>query len=356
MRRINHQADDTGQDSFLDVVANVVGVLIILVMVVGVQASRSVVTTSKSQSAKSHTPRPSTTESQNENENLATLRTRLNKERKAVRSVERSLEKLVMQVVNLSGEAEAQNKRRIELAMHRSVIEEDLEQRRARLDEQSQRDFDVQRDLVEKELELEELNREQMALLASAPVTEEIECIPTPLAKTVEDKAIHLRVSNGLVSIVPLEEMLEEVQYYVEDVRRRLRESNKVVQTIGPINGYRLRLTVIKRYAQQGVVGPRLGEPRRVKIGQFAEFIPTSEEIGQNVEQSLMPGGALYDLLRKHRRDKPAVVVWLYTDSFQEYRPLKRALWEQGFSVATRPMRPGAYIGASPEGTKAAAQ
>ena len=35
-----HQEEDSGQDSFLDVVANVVGVLIILVMLVGMQASQ----------------------------------------------------------------------------------------------------------------------------------------------------------------------------------------------------------------------------------------------------------------------------------------------------------------------------
>ncbi len=49
MRRDRFQQEDTTEDSFLDVVANVVGVLIILVMMVGMQASRSRFLTDASQ-------------------------------------------------------------------------------------------------------------------------------------------------------------------------------------------------------------------------------------------------------------------------------------------------------------------
>ena len=81
-----------------------------------------------------------------------------------------------------------------------------------------------------------------------------------------------------------------------------------------------------------------------------------SDDIGQSVERALMPGSALYEHLQDHRRESPPIDVWLYTDSFDEFRPLKRALWEMGFSLATRPLRPQDPIGASPYGTKSAAQ
>jgi len=48
--------------------------------------------------------------------------------------------------------------------------------------------------------------------------------------------------------------------------------------------------------------------------------------------------------------------VWLYSDSFEQFRLLKRTLWEMGYSLATRPLEPGTNIGASPHGTKSAAQ
>ena len=356
MRRARIEQEDSGQDSFLDVVANVVGVLIILVMLVGVQASHSIVSSESKSSLKTQEKRLEPADSLPGGENIATLRLKLQKSTQQAKASQRAIEEVATRVISISNEAKFSNLQRIKLAMHRSVIEEDLQQRRADLDTQRQREFDVQRELVESELKLQELNQEQMSLISAPPASEEIECIPTPLAKTVEGKAIHLRVSNGLVSIVPLEEMLEEVQFHVEDIRRRLRDTSEVVQVIGPINGYRLRLTVAKRYAQQGVVGPRLGEPQRIVLEQYAEFIPTADEIGQNVEQSLLPGGDLHNHLQKNGHEKPPVVVWLYTDSFDDFRPLKRTLWEMGFALATRPMRPGMNIGASPHGTKAAAQ
>jgi hypothetical protein len=74
------------------------------------------------------------------------------------------------------------------------------------------------------------------------------------------------------------------------------------------------------------------------------------------VEQALMPGSTLHSRLNSYQRQLPSVVIWLYTDSFDEFRPLKRALWEMGASVAVRPMQPGSLIGASPHGTKSSAQ
>jgi hypothetical protein len=74
------------------------------------------------------------------------------------------------------------------------------------------------------------------------------------------------------------------------------------------------------------------------------------------VELALVPGGSLYQHLRSRHRQSPVVVVWLYNDSFDDFRLLKRTLWEMGFSVATKPLPLGAPIAASPHGSKAAVQ
>ncbi|NOY29041.1 MAG: hypothetical protein GXP28_02355, partial [Planctomycetes bacterium] len=122
------------------------------------------------------------------------------------------------------------------------------------------------------------------------------------------------------------------------------------------LGGYRLRFTITKRTAAGSIGGPRAGQRQRVDHDQFAQILPVSDELGQNVEQALQPGSELYERLHRNLRKPPPVVVWLYTDSFNEFRPLKRALWEKGIAVAVRPMRPGTQIGASPHGSKSSAQ
>ena len=348
--------NDTSQDSFLDVIANVVGILIILVMLVGVQASQRMLVAEKSPVE----PMPQVQQAVIPKTDLTVQLAALHEEvslakRKAIAS-QSAIKESVTRIVRINHEARQQDQHRDQLAMHRAIIESDLENRRKNLGSKRQQEFDVQRQLVDSQIKLDELTKEQMALLAAPSESEEIECVPTPLAKTIEEDAIHLRLKKGLVSIIPFYELKAQLDHQGAVIMRRMQSRDKVVETFGPINGYRLRFTAFKRYAGGAITGPLVGRQQRADIDYSFHFLPTSESLGQNVEQALMPGSALYKMLETNQRLSPPIVVWLYTDSFEEFRPLKRKLWEMGFSMATRPMQLGTHIGASPHGTKSAAQ
>jgi len=350
MRPDRYQEEESSQDSFLDVVANVVGVLIILVMLVGMQASRSLLL------AESESNESATNLTGGTPEELQELKSELESAILQVKSEERSVTELVTKYTRISHEADGQDHQRVELAMHRSLIEEDLERRREQLDAGSRREFDVQRQLLQSQIKLDELTQEQLSLTSRAPEVEEIECVPTPLAKEMDVPSIHLRLRKGLVSIVPVEQLREEFQFQSENIRRRLQSSSHVEETFGPIDGYRAKFTFLRRRSAGSSVGNIAGRVRENVLETYIEFLPISDEIGQSVERALMPDSSLYAFLQSQRRQSPPIDVWLYTDSFDEFRPLKRALWEMGFSVATRPMRPQDTIGASPYGSKSAAQ
>ena len=134
-----------------------------------------------------------------------------------------------------------------------------------------------------------------------------------------------------------------------------------MVETFGPIGGYRLRLTLSRSTTSQSFTTPvhlqSPGvDPRKNQIEQYFKFLPVTDKLGQNVEQALMPGTTLHKLLAAHRHEATPVTIWVYTDSFDEFRILKRSLWEMHFPVAVRPMAMGDQIGASPHGTRSAAQ
>ena len=356
MRPDRHQQEETSQDSFLDVVANVVGVLIILVMLVGMQASRSLFLADASPSADSDSARLTSDTTGQKPEDLEELNSQLDEATRQAKATQRTVKELARRVSRVSHEADAHDRQRVKLAMHRALVEEDLQRRRELLDAGSQREFDVQRQLLQSQIKLEELTKEQLSLATSDPEAVEIECVPTPLAKEVDEPSIHLRLRGGLVSIVPVEQLQEEFRFHSEEIRRRLQSNSKVVETFGPIDGYRAKFTFVKRRAVGSSRGHIAGQTRENVLETSIEFLPTSDDIGQSVERALMPGSALYEYLQSQRRQSPPIDVWLYTDSFDEFRSLKRALWEMGFSLATRPLRMHDTIGASPHGSKSAAQ
>ena len=149
---------------------------------------------------------------------------------------------------------------------------------------------------------------------------------------------------------------MAEITRRTEMLRNTLQQRGQVIETVGPIDGYRLRLTLAKRSLSTGHGAPMLLEPVRTKVDQHFKFLPTTDRLGQQVEQALLPGTRLQRLLKAHQREATPVTIWVYTDSFDAFRPLKRALWEDGFPVSVRPMEPGEQIGASPSGTRSAAQ
>lgn len=347
--RIHDQQEESAQDSFLDVVANLVGVIIILVMLVGTKTAHDVMRGK----APAASPIPADLSSAPSDPNLAQ---RVVQARSKALATNRDVEKMVVQLARLSRETNAFDDRRVELVMHRQLVEEDLKRRRQLLDTDQQQHYDVQRSIAASQLELDRLMKDRLSLLAAPETVEELESLPTPIAREVDEESIHLRLKHGLISVVPLERLIDQVELHVEDFRRRLQLSGEVVDTFGPIDGYRIRMTVSRVLEANGLGGPRAGQRQRVSYDQFAEIIPVSANLGQDVEAALAPGGTIHQYLQDHRRRSPAVVVWLYTDSFKDFRLLKRTLWEMGYSFATRPLEPGQSIGLSPHGTKAAAQ
>ena len=345
-----HIEEDSGQDSFLDVVANIVGVLIILVMVVGLQASYG---SSVPESKTSVVTEEVLIQPSNPDTSLA--RDELKLLSRKVENVRKRLQEETVKLVSVRQESKAFDQQRITLAKHQQIIEEDLSRRRKALDTERQREYDVQQQLFELQLDLEKMTQEQLTLL-SENETRDVECVPTPLARTIDGPALHLRLRHGLVSIVPFQKLEEEVQLQLENIRRRLQGRDGVQETFGPIDGYRLKFLVAKQQGTGAITGRIVGNIERTSVEFLMKYIPVSERMGQNIEQALIPGSTLHTKLEKNRRQRYPVVVWLYNDSFDEFRILKRELWEMGFAVAIRPLEPGMHIMASSRGSKASAQ
>lgn len=334
MKRVEMEADQMpGQDSFLDVITNIVGILILLVLVVGLRSSRSV-------HAKPGDQRGDPAQAQDQ----------LQKAYSSALTAELNVKELIQRVGNAHGEADFREGEREWLNTTLAEAEAAIADRRAKLSTEGQRDFDLRQKLKAAQSALDELTRQQVALLSQEPATEQIECQPTALAKAVTGKEVHLLLSDDHVAIVPFDELLEQMKQDVTDNTWRLRQQDEMERTIGPINGFRLKYCFVKEDVMRA---SDAGTYMTGSISRFSHcyFLPVTTPIGEPAAEALNANSELSQHLQHLRPEGTTVTIWTYPGNYERLRQLKRAIREAGFQIAVRPLPKGMPLGASRHGS-----
>jgi hypothetical protein len=347
--RDDEPEDDSmpGQDSFIDVICNMVGILITLVVVVGMRVSQMVI-----EPAVDVKPAVVRTTTADTEQLQSELRDALRRRAAAADEIRTA----IVQAQDMQLNASLVEARREQLTLVRAKVEQEIADRRAKLDAESQAQFDVQREIVQDKLKLDALTQEQVSLLGASNEVEEIETVPTPLAKTVNDDEIHVRINGGLLAVVPVDELLNEVERRGGSyLRGGLENRNEATDTYGPIDVFRLRFGV-HRFVENAPPNALPGTPRRSSFVLQGAFLPTTDDLGVPVEQALLPTSQFSAALRTRKSAIGAVTAWVYPDSYAELRALKKAMWEAGVPLAVRPLPDGQPIMFSTLGSKSAAQ
>ena len=341
-----------GQDSFIDVVCNMVGILIVLVMIVGVRATGGA--SDPAAKATVATFRPSGARFQAADEQalkeLAAVRSR------ATRANEQ-VEKAAKEVVDLATQAVVVDAARQQLTILKAMVEKDIEERRAKLSADAQRQFDVQRQIAEAEIKLNGLTREHIALISQPAQGEKVECVPTPFGREVNGEEIHVRLLNGLLAVVPTEELIDEVERRgVDYIRTGLDRRSQAEEIYGPIDGFRMRFVVTRQESEAIPGAMQFASSSQPKIHLRFTFLPVSDRIGHSIEQALLPDSKFMSTIRARRSSAPAVVAWVYPDSYDALRTLKREMWKAGMPLAVKPLPEGQPIAVGTDGQRAVAQ
>lgn len=338
-RRKPPAVEAPGQDSFLDIVANLVGILIILVMVIGVRAKDAMLEAAPVVGKEEEA-------AQAESEIVDAI--------KVAQAVEQDIQKLMSKVNREAFEVEYRRKERDKIQLLLAAAEQAFSEKRNELDAEQQREFDAQRDLIAARTELSELERSVQAAEGSIPQTSVIEHLPTPMAKTVFGKEIHFQLSGGKISYVPWDELVEKLQDEARQKMWRLKDTDQITETIGPLGGFLMKYQLKKT---QQAVTTRAGTAvqQRVELDNFV-LLPVDPTLGEPVAEAFLEGSRLHSLLMSNHPDKTTVTIWTYPDSFNEFRDLKQELFNRGYLTASRPMPEGVPIGGSPRGTRSASQ
>jgi hypothetical protein len=323
-----------GGDCFLDTIANLVGILIILVVIVG---------------ARSY----STAKQSIEKELLGQTEA-LQSPLKKVQQLDQDLDSQHISLVNYERELAYRSAERMatidEVTIAKAVLEEEV----GKLDDDQKKQFEVDVELSELEKQLAELLKQQGELPIEAAQVSILQHLPTPMAKTVFGQEIHVMLLDGMVTVVPWNDLIETLKREARGAAARNSQKSNITNTLGPIGGFTMKYAL---KSQTGVmsdgVSARMG--RMVELDRFI-LLPTEDAIKETLDQAMGSGGRLSTELSRFRNQYVTVTAWVYPDSFQTFRMLKERLFPEGFLCAARPLPFDVPIGASPNGANSTAQ
>ncbi len=338
MRRTRTKTEnDSGQDSFLDIVANIVGILIILVVVVGARTQKDWISeaTAKAQ------------QEALEKEGETT---------EAIRKANARVTRETKELVQLAGKTRSANEdlqfRFMERNQLLAITEEarrQLEEKRSSLGSDDQDKFRHQSELFDVRRKLDEVERERITLECRKDEPIVLRHLPTPLAKIAGDSEIHFRLSNGRIAYVPFHELEREVIADFQRNNQVSRNQPKHMGTVGPIGGFRMKYLV--NFQSRAGFNSAMGRP-----SVRASFHPVRPDIGEKTGFALNEGSGFNKVIAAAHPHQTVVTIWTYPDSFAEFREIKNWLHNKGFATAGRPLPDGCPIGSSSDGTRSSAQ
>ena len=341
-KRNREEEEGPGQDSFLDIVANLVGILIILVMVIGVRA-KDALEAAAAETQTSIIKQPDNVP----NEELKAARVLVENLTAGVKTIQTKIDTVNHELI-------ARYNQRGQLQVAVTALKREMEERYAAQSE-AERFHREEIELIEKARhDLDHLVGRQRVLETQINNPTVLEHIPTPLAKTVFGDEIHFRLLDGRLAYVPLNEIVTRLEKQWKNRLWKLKETDQFSDTLGEIGGFILRYTV----ARQGVeTETAVGFAQRnvVYISKF-ELIPSEEPLGVPLEDALAPDSEFRSLISKYDSRKTTVTIWTYPDSFEQFRLLKNELYQLGYLTAGRPLPAGDNISGSPNGTRSSAQ
>ncbi len=328
----------TGQDAFLDIVANLVGILIILIVIVGAHAgaaARGVVSVDQDLESNIH---------------QAVLQTQ--RQELALKKLEIDNEQLEELIDHEKAYArqltEVRHQRLIELETVRQLVEkqtEDLDRKDRDALAAKAVQQNLQRKLAEAKATLAALNSADASSMPNTK-TETIDHYPNPIARTVFSQEIHFRLSKGKLVWVPLDELVETMKHHWRLIAEN-KSFMKTKQTVGPVGNFRLQYDLDSRGQ---------GASRRVQFRKFI-LIPVDQDAGEPVDWALQSRQSQWATrLGMYPPETTTVSVWAYPDSYQEHSQIKKWLHTHGYQMASWPMERGRLISGSPDGFKTSAQ
>ena len=379
MSRRKHSGEvNIGSDSFLDVIANIVGILIILIVIAGVRVSRAPVIKKKSAPVSNIVEPPAKTQPDESPPELAPplvaaipvpkepepeepIEPQFVEQTERPVEIARRIQSMQSEIETLESAAARRESERRELeqqqasgelqisAGHENLVKVTSEyETRSRGAEELQSLIDSQKN------NLKLLQSQLDELAHRAPKTKTIKHRVTPISRVVVGEQLHFRISGNKVSQVPIHELLQSAMRQAKRHAESLSATRSQMGTVGPTGGYLLQYKLEVVPASTAEIA-RHG-PGMVRIALSSFQLQPDTELREETTSEALARGSMFDIAMQTAEPGSTFTLWVYPDSFPTYRQLQSKLHEAGFTVAGRPLPHGIPIAGSPDGSASAGQ
>jgi hypothetical protein len=335
------------QDSFLDIVANLVGILIILVVIFGAQIGETLTSQLSPEAS----------------ETLATLEQQRGQlvDRQIVLQ-QREAEYQEWQSVMVQQEALIEQ-RRLErhIALQQlATIQNEVDAKIATLSQKQQDEVRLRTQLARQASEVQQLTQaidavQQASLEETIEAEPEIiEHYPTPIAQTVFGREVHFHLRDDKIVYVPFDELVQRLRATWETHAEQLPIGQTTTETIGPIGDFRLQYELGSEEKNLPTANGMI-MTRVVALNRFW-LLPIQAGLGEPVEQALATDSQFMASVKKFGPEDTTVSIWVYPESYGSFLEIRKHLTKQGYRVAVWPLTAEQKISGSPDGLRATAQ
>ncbi|HEX3997416.1 MAG TPA: hypothetical protein VHX65_02585 [Pirellulales bacterium] len=349
-----------GQDSFVDVVTNLVGILIVLVLIVGVRVkpawrlsqsaearlgsadSAAKLADDAKSAAEVKAAAAKATAAKAAKDDLAKLQA-------IADSVEHDVRQVGVQIAVVDRELAARALERQQVATLIAAAEHEIGARRSKLDGAAQKEVDLKHVADQLESDVQISQAELQRARAAPPPVAELRHYMTPISRTVFGQEVHFRLSEHRIAYLPMDELLERAKSELRGAGGSSpSDITDQVHVVGPYGGFNMEFTMAME------PGPDRGE-YRLSLQQ-ANFLPTPGQVGETTDDALRPDSEFRRRINALDHQLTTITIWVYPESFPDFRRINDDLYRLGFAVAARPMPVGIPVGVSNHGSHSSAQ
>ena len=335
-------------DSFLDIVANVVGIIIRLILVVwvGARSYSSLQPLAWVPAAASQggpevrgLADPLQQELDRHRRELAEARERLLAQ---LRRLQQSQEDVTTAEGALAALAPQRDQLEVErTALDRTAVERENATQAATL---------TSAELRRRSQQLAEAIR----ALEQQPTPTKLLRFRTPVSRPVQSEELLFECNKNRVTFIDIATLLTEVRQGLEEKMKLLKTQWQASDVTSPAGAFRLRYTVER---ERGLFDALGGDAARPAEGSFRAGLtewqvePVAPVRGETAEAALATGSEFRQIVDGIDPQQTAVTFWVYPDSFALFRRLRDFLYERDVTVAGRPLPEGVPIASSRRGS-----
>jgi hypothetical protein len=197
--------------------------------------------------------------------------------------------------------------------------------------------------------------QEKVARLLEAPRITQALRYRTPVSQPVHEEVM-FECQHGRVTLIDIGALVEHMKRGMREKEEMLRTTWEVRDVTPAVGAFRLRYVVERERGlmDRGASGPT---PGAFRYGpKLWEVEPIMAERGESADDALASGSTFRKVIDALDPQQTAVTLWVYPDSFSLYRRLRDYLHDRDVMVAGRPLPDNVPIASSRHGTASRGQ